>query len=87
MGIILTIIIGFFVGLFARALIPGRNISGLIMTTLLGIAGAFVGKFLGQAFGLYAEGQSAGFFMSLIGAMIILFIYHEFFVKNRNPPA
>jgi uncharacterized membrane protein YeaQ/YmgE (transglycosylase-associated protein family) len=85
MGIILTIIIGFFVGLFARALVPGRNISGFIMTTLLGIAGAFVGRFLGENLGLYTEGQSAGFFMSLLGAMILLFIYHEFL--RRNPPS
>lgn len=84
MGIILTIIIGFFVGLFARAIVPGRDIKGFIMTTLLGIAGAFVGKFIGQGLGLYAEHQSAGFFMSLLGAMIILFIYHEFL--NRNSP-
>lgn len=87
MGIILAIIIGFFVGLFARAIVPGRDISGFIKTTLLGIAGALVGKFLGQALGLYAEGQSAGFFMSLIGAMIILFIYQEFLRKNPNPPS
>lgn len=85
MGIILTIIIGFFVGLFARAIVPGRNISGFIMTTLLGIAGALVGKFLGEGLGLYTQDQSAGFFMSLLGAMIILFIYHEFL--NRNPPS
>ena len=85
MGIISAIIIGFFVGLFARAIVPGRNISGFIMTTLLGIAGALVGKYLGQGFGLYAEGESAGFFMSLLGAMILLFIYHEFL--KRNPPS
>jgi len=85
MGIISAIIIGFFVGLFARAIVPGRNITGFIMTTLLGIAGAVVGKYLGQAFGLYTEGQSAGFFMSLFGAMILLFIYHEFFKKT--PPS
>ena len=85
MGIILTIIIGFFVGLFARAIVPGRNISGFIMTTLLGIAGALVGKFLGQGLGLYTGDQSAGFFMSLIGAMILLFIYHEFLRRNPQP--
>jgi len=84
MGIILTIIIGFFVGLFARAIVPGRDISGFIMTTLLGIAGALVGKLIGQGLGIYAEGQSAGFFMSLFGAMIILFIYHHYL--RRNPP-
>lgn len=84
MGIILTIIVGFFVGLFARALIPGREITGFIMTTLLGIAGALVGKFIGEGLGLYTEGQTAGFFMSLIGAMIILFIYHEY-LKRKSP--
>ena len=85
MGIIWTIIIGFIVGLFARAIVPGRNISGFIMTTLLGIGGALVGKFIGQGLNIYAEGQSAGFFMSLLGAMLILFIYHEFL--RRNPPS
>ncbi len=83
MTIILTIIIGFIVGLLARFLTPGRDALGFILTTLLGIGGAFVGKFLGQAFGLYAEGESAGFFMSLLGAIIILFIYHHL-NKNRN---
>lgn len=85
MELIKTIIIGFFVGLFARAIIPGRDLTGFIMTTLLGIAGALVGKFLGQGLGLYTEGQSAGFFMSLIGAMIILFIYHEYLNRKSQP--
>lgn len=85
MGIISSIIIGFFVGLFARALMPGKDIAGFIMTTLLGIGGALVGKFLGQALGLYVEGQPAGFFMSLLGAMIILFLYHLFGKKNSAP--
>lgn len=83
MGIIGTIIIGFFVGLFARAIVPGKSIQGFIMTTLLGIAGALVGKLIGDGVGLYPEGQSAGFFMSLVGAMIILFFYQLFI--NRNP--
>lgn len=85
MGIISTIVIGFFVGLFARAIVPGKDITGFIMTTLLGIAGALIGKFLGETFGLYAEGQQAGFFMSLIGAMILLFLYQKILMKN--PPA
>ncbi len=76
MAIISTIIIGFIVGLFARALMPGRDIAGFIMTTLLGIAGAIVGKYIGQGLGLYTADQSAGFFMSLIGAMLLLFFYH-----------
>src|ERR1700722_17424919 len=57
MGIILTIIIGFFVGLFARAITTGKNISGFIMTSQLGIAGTFFGKFLGESLGLYTERQ------------------------------
>ena len=85
MGIISTIVIGFFVGLFARAIVPGRDPIGFIMTTLLGIAGALVGKFLGQGIGIYGQDQSAGFFMSLIGAMILLFIYHKLIAKS--PPA
>lgn len=82
MEIIWTIFIGFIVGLFARALMPGRNIVGFIMTTLLGIGGALVGKFIGQALGLYGADQPAGFFMSLIGAMFILFLYHLFMKRN-----
>lgn len=83
MGIISTIFIGFLVGLFARALMPGRDVMGFIMTTLLGIAGAIVGKFIGQAFGLYAADQSAGFLMSLLGAMIVLFV-HNLIVRKEN---
>lgn len=82
MSILSTIVIGFFVGLFARALVPGRSISGFIMTTLLGIGGAFLGKFIGENTGMYTEGQQAGFFMSLLAAMIILFIYQKFIEKN-----
>jgi len=76
MGIIIAIIIGFVVGLIARALMPGSDPAGFILTTLLGIGGSLVGKFVGQALGLYHEGQPAGFFMSLVGAMLILFIFH-----------
>lgn len=82
MSIISTIFIGLIVGLFARALMPGKDVLGLIMTTLLGIGGALVGKFIGQVLGLYVEGQPAGFFMSLIGAMILLFLYNHLRTKN-----
>ncbi len=82
MGIISTIVIGFIVGLFARALMPGRDPLGLILTTLLGIGGAVVGKFIGDTMGVYRQDQSAGFFMSLVGAMILLFLYNRFGRKN-----
>lgn len=78
MGIISTIVIGFIVGLFARALMPGRDSLGFILTTLLGIGGAVVGKFIGDTLGLYRQEQTAGFFMSLLGAMILLFLYNRF---------
>lgn len=76
MSIILAIIIGFFVGIIARALMPGPNPAGFILTSLLGIGGALMGKFVGQGLGLYQEGQPAGFFMSVLGAMLLLFILH-----------
>lgn len=85
MSIIWAIIIGFIVGLVARALMPGKDPSGFIITTLLGIGGAVIGKWLGQGLGLYREGDPAGFFMSVIGAMVLLFIYH-LLNKNRAAP-
>jgi uncharacterized membrane protein YeaQ/YmgE (transglycosylase-associated protein family) len=70
---IYTIVIGFVIGLVARFLMPGRDAAGFIVTILLGIAGSFVGSYLGQAMGLYLPGQPAGFLMSVVGAMILLF--------------
>src|SRR4051794_32136095 len=83
MGIIWAIIIGFIVGLVAKFLMPGRDPGGFIVTTLLGIVGALVATFLGQAMGLYAAGQSAGFIGAVIGAIIVLFLYHV--VRGRRP--
>jgi uncharacterized membrane protein YeaQ/YmgE (transglycosylase-associated protein family) len=75
MGIIGTIVIGFIVGLIARAVKPGNDRMGLIMTTLLGIAGAFVARYAGMALGLYSEGEAAGWIASVIGAVLLLFIF------------
>jgi uncharacterized membrane protein YeaQ/YmgE (transglycosylase-associated protein family) len=83
MSIIWAIIIGFIVGLIAKFLMPGRDPGGFIVTAILGIIGALVATFLGQAMGLYAAGQSAGFIASVIGAMIVLFIYH--LIRGRRP--
>jgi uncharacterized membrane protein YeaQ/YmgE (transglycosylase-associated protein family) len=63
------------VGIIAKLLMPGRDPGGFIVTILLGIAGAFVGTFVGRALGLYAEGEAAGFIMSLLGAILLLAIY------------
>ncbi|NKE67339.1 GlsB/YeaQ/YmgE family stress response membrane protein [Ramlibacter sp. RBP-2] len=75
MHFIWSILIGFIVGLVARALMPGPNPMGFILTTILGVVGALVATFLGQGLGWYAEGSSAGFIASVVGAMILLFIY------------
>ena len=76
MTIIWAIIIGFIVGLVAKFLMPGRDPGGFIITALLGIVGAVVAPFIGQAMGIYAAGQSAGFIGAVIGAIIVLAIYH-----------
>ncbi|HBQ90709.1 MAG TPA: GlsB/YeaQ/YmgE family stress response membrane protein [Alcaligenes faecalis] len=75
MGIISMIIVGFIVGLLARAIMPGDQKMGWIMTTILGIVGAFVAGYLGQAMGWYVPGQGAGWIGSIVGAIIVLFIY------------
>lgn len=76
MGIIWTIIIGFVAGLIAKFITPGRNEpSGFILTTILGIVGALVFTWLGQSFGWYDEGDSAGLIGSVIGAIIVLVIW------------
>ncbi len=69
-------IIGLVVGALAKLIMPGKDPGGIIITMLLGIAGSFLGTFIGRAVGLYQAGQGAGFIMSLIGAIVLLAIYH-----------
>ena len=75
MGIVWTIVIGFVAGLVARALKPGDDSAGFIVTTLIGIGGALLATYGGQALGWYAAGQGAGFIASVVGAIVLLFIY------------
>lgn len=76
MGFLWTIIIGFIAGVIAKFIMPGDNEpQGFILTTLLGIVGAFVATWLGQALGWYSAGQGAGFIGAIVGAVIVLFIY------------
>ena len=75
MGIIGWIIFGLIVGAVAKLLMPGRDPGGWIVTILLGIAGALVGGFLGRAAGWYGPNDAAGFLMSLLGAIVLLFLY------------
>lgn len=77
-GIIWIIIVGFVAGIIARFLSPGpRNPRGFILTTLLGIAGAFLATFVGQAIGHYGPNQGAGFITATIGALVVLFVWNR----------
>lgn len=78
-GILGWILFGLVVGAVAKLLMPGRDPGGFIVTILLGIAGALLGGFLGQALGWYGEGEPAGFLMSLVGAVALLAIYRMAF--------
>jgi uncharacterized membrane protein YeaQ/YmgE (transglycosylase-associated protein family) len=71
-----TALIGLIVGALAKLIMPGKDPGGIFITMLIGIAGAFLGTFLGRAIGHYEPDQSAGFLMSLVGALILLGIYH-----------
>ena len=82
MHIIGTIIIGLLVGIVAKLLMPGRDPGGFIITTILGIAGAFIAKYIGQAAGWYTEGQAAGFIASVIGAIVLLILYRVIFGRR-----
>ena len=82
MGIIWTILVGFVVGLLAKMITPGRDPAGFFITAAIGIAGSLLATYGGQALGLYRAGEAAGFVGSLVGAIILLVIYH--FVR-RNP--
>ena len=81
-GIIGTILIGLVVGFIARAIKPGDDKLGLIMTAVLGVAGSFVATFVGSALGLYKQGDAAGWIASVLGAVVLLFIYSM--VKNKS---
>ena len=85
MHILWVIIIGFVAGLIARLLAPGsNNPAGFILTTLLGIAGAFVATFIGQAIGWYRADQGAGLIGAIVGALVVLFVWHRL-VSARYP--
>jgi uncharacterized membrane protein YeaQ/YmgE (transglycosylase-associated protein family) len=76
MEILSWVLFGFVVGLIARALMPGRDAMGLLATTVLGIVGALLGGWLGQAMGLYGAGDSIGFIGATIGAIVVLGIFN-----------
>ena len=78
-----TIVIGFVAGLIAKTITPGSGPSGFWLTAILGIAGALAATFIGQLMGFYSEGQPAGFIASVLGAVILLLIYHLIARKSQ----
>lgn len=87
MGIIWTIIIGFIAGVIAKFVVPGRNEpSGFVLTTILGIIGAFVASYLGQALGWYNAGEGAGLVGAVVGAVIVLLVWGALVNKQAETP-
>jgi len=84
MSIIALIVSGLIIGVIAKLLMPGRDPGGFIITILLGIAGMFLGSFLGRAAGFYKPGQPAGWIVSIIGALVLLALYHLLFIRRST---
>ena len=82
MGILAWILFGLVIGIIAKLLMPGRDPGGFIITILLGIAGALLGGFIGRAMGFYGEGETAGWIISILGAIILLALY-RMMVRRR----
>jgi len=80
-----AIIIGLVVGALAKFIMPGKDPGGIIITILIGIAGSLIASFLGRTLGWYQEGQSAGFIMSLLGAILLLWIYRMVVARRATP--
>ena len=82
MGILSWILFGLVIGIIAKLLMPGKDPGGFIVTILLGIAGALLGGFIGRAMGFYGENESAGWIISILGAVILLALY-RMMVRRR----
>ncbi len=78
-----TLLIGLLIGIVAKFLMPGRDPGGFIITILLGIGGAMLSGWAGDAMGIYHTGEPAGFLAAVLGAMVILFIYRQLSSKNK----
>ena len=85
MHIIWTILIGFVAGLVAKMLTPGKDPSGFFITAAIGIAGSLIATYVGQAVGWYQAGESAGFIGAVVGAIVLLVIYHLIRRSGSNP--
>ena len=86
MHIVLFLLFGLVVGVLARWIVPGKEPGGWVVSMLLGIGGSFLGGYAGRLMGMYREGQPAGFVMSLLGAIVLVAIYHAVTTRNRPLP-
>lgn len=84
MGLLWTAVIGLIVGALAKYIMPGKDPGGLLVTMLIGIAGAFIAGFLGRAVGWYQPGQGAGLIASILGALLLLWLYRKFGTKTTT---
>jgi uncharacterized membrane protein YeaQ/YmgE (transglycosylase-associated protein family) len=84
MSIIALVVSGLIIGVIAKLLMPGRDPGGFIITILLGIAGMFLGSYLGREAGFYKPGQAAGWIVSIIGALVLLVLYHLLFIRRST---
>ncbi len=78
MSILAWVVLGLIAGAIAKAIMPGKDPGGIIVTMLIGIVGSLVGGYIGRVLGLYGPGQAAGFLMSIAGALVLLFAYRQF---------
>lgn len=83
MGLLITLLIGLVVGAIAKLLMPGKDPGGWIVTILLGIAGAYVGTWLGRTLGIFSQGEFGGWISSILGAMLLLFLY-RLFIRRKG---
>jgi uncharacterized membrane protein YeaQ/YmgE (transglycosylase-associated protein family) len=84
MSIITMLVIGLLVGIVAKLLLPGDDPGGIIVTSLIGIAGSFAAGYIGRAAGWYQEGEPVGFIASVIGAILLLLVYRMLFRRRRT---
>ena len=84
MHFLLFLLFGLIVGALARLIVPGKEPGGWLVSMILGVCGAFLGGILGRAIGMYREGETAGFFMSLLGAIILVVGYHAITHRRRR---
>lgn len=86
MSVFWTIVVGLIVGLIAKLLIPGRDPGGLLVTAILGVAGAFIAHLIGRSLGWYSDQEPAGIIASVFGALLLLTLYRLFVRRKRSEP-